>query len=78
MKEKKLYSTTEVAALANVSRDTILRWLKDGKIPEPNRNRNRWRIFSEEDLKAVLRYANKVIPGPKRVQRDLFKQRQRS
>lgn len=78
MTGKKLYSTNDVAEKAGVSRDTILRWLRDGKIPEPDRDRNGWRIFNDQELKVILRYANKVTPAPRRTQGELFKQRQRS
>lgn len=71
MGEKRLYSTKEVADLAGVSRDTLIRWLRDGKVPEPDRNRNNWRMFNERELKAVLRYATKIIPSPRKRQREL-------
>jgi len=69
----KTYTTLEVAERAGVSRDTLRRWLKSGKVPEPDRDRNGWRIFSEEDLKEVLRYKNRIIPGPSNSQGKLFK-----
>jgi excisionase family DNA binding protein len=78
MADKKLYSTTEAAAKAGISRDTLLRWLKDGKVPEPDRNRNRWRIFSERDVQAVIRYATHVYPSPRKAQGELFRKRQRA
>lgn len=71
MTDNTLYSTTDVAERAQISRDTLLRWLKSGKIEEPDRNRNGWRVFTEAELEAVLRYANKVIPSPRKRQRSL-------
>lgn len=73
MPEKKLYSTSDVAERAGVSRDTILRWLKTGKVPEPSRDRNGWRVFTEAEIKLVLRHATKVTPSPRRLQRELFR-----
>jgi len=67
------YSTREVAEKAGVSKETILRWLRGGKVPEPDRDRNGWRIFTDEDLKEILRYKNRVVPGPKKSQGKLFK-----
>jgi len=72
--EKTYYSTAQVAVLAGVSRDTLLRWLKEGKIAEPGRDRNRWRAFTEQEKNAVLRYAQKYTPSPGRQQTRLFKQ----
>jgi excisionase family DNA binding protein len=71
------YSITEVAAQANVSRDTLLRWLKAGKIPEPSRNRNNYRIFTEQECAAVVRFANQITPSPLKRQTDHFKARVR-
>lgn len=44
--------------MAGVHKDTLLRWLRDGRIDEPNRNRNGWRVFSNEEAEKVLEYAN--------------------
>ena len=66
------YSTAEVAAEARVSRDTLLRWLKDQKVPEPDRDRNGWRVFTQAEKDRVVRYAMKLVPGPARSQRQLF------
>jgi excisionase family DNA binding protein len=72
MRRERRYSTREVAEKVGVSKETILRWLRTGKVPEPDRDRNGWRIFSDEDVEEVLRYKNRVIPSPKKVQRKLF------
>lgn len=72
---KTYYSTTEVAAEAGISRDTLLRWLKDGKLPEPGRDRNGWRAFTKPELTAVVRYAKKYTPSPAKAQRKLFKEK---
>jgi len=63
MSPKKFYTVKQVADLAGVHRATIRRWLEAGRIPEPDRDRNGWRIFSETELESVLRYANKTIPS---------------
>lgn len=75
MSPNKFYSTTAVAAEAGISRDTLLRWLKQKKVPEPSRNRNGWRIFTADELKAVVRFANKVTPSPRKVQVEMFAKR---
>jgi len=52
----------EVAGLAGISKNTLLRWLKAGKVPEVARDRNGWRIFSEEDVARIRAYAGKITP----------------
>ena len=45
------YRTTEAARRAGISRSTLLRWLSDERISIPDRrDRNGWRLFSDEDL----------------------------
>lgn len=47
------YWTLELCKKANVSRSTLLRWLKGGILKEPIRDRRGWRIFSEKDVDAI-------------------------
>ena len=47
---KVYYWTLEFCRKALLSRSTLLRWLKDGVILEPIRDRRGWRLFSEDDL----------------------------
>ena len=49
-------STKEVAAKAKVHRDTLLRWLRNGSIPEPKRDHRGWRKFSYSELKAIIKF----------------------
>lgn len=51
-----MYSTRDVAEMVGVSKDTLLRWLRQKKIPEPVRDKNGFRVFSRTDLEAVWRY----------------------
>ena len=51
-------STAKVAELAGVHRDTLLRWLRNGSVPEPRRDGRGWRVFSTRDVAAVVAYAN--------------------
>ena len=55
---KETYSTSEVAAMAGVHRDTLLRWLRESKLPEPNRDRRGWRVFSAREATAIVDFAN--------------------
>lgn len=58
----KEYSTAEVAKMAGVHRDTLLRWLRDARIPEPVRDRRGWRVFSAAEAEDVVRYAKAEVP----------------
>lgn len=51
-------STAKVADLAGVHRDTLLRWLRCGSVPEPQRDGRGWRAFSPQDVAAVVSFAN--------------------
>ncbi len=57
---KNTYTTREVANMAGIHRDTLLRWLREKRIPEPGRNRNNWRVFSKEETDAVVRFAKGI------------------
>jgi len=52
---KSFYSTAKVAASAGVHRDTLLRWLREGKVPEPQRDARGWRIFTVLEAEAIAR-----------------------
>jgi len=43
--------------LAGVHRDTLLRWLREGFVREPKRDRRGWRVFSPEETQAVIQFA---------------------
>jgi DNA modification methylase len=53
----KMLNTHEVAQMAHIHRDTLLRWLREGRISEPARDRNGWRVFTPDEAQAVVRYA---------------------
>lgn len=51
-------TTAQVATLAGVHKDTLLRWLRAGAVAEPGRDRNGWRSFTSEDARRVALYAS--------------------
>ncbi len=51
------FSTAQVAAHVGVHRDTLLRWFREGLVPEPNRDNRGWRVFTERDLECILEFA---------------------
>ena len=56
------FTTAEVAAMAGVHRDTLLRWLRNHEIPEPSRDRRGWRVFSAREATAIATFAGKGDP----------------
>ena len=50
-------TTAQVAAMAGVHRDTLLRWLRERRVPEPSRDRRGWRTFTVREAAAVTDYA---------------------
>jgi DNA modification methylase len=54
-------STAEVARMAGVHRDTLLRWLRGGLVQEPQRDRNGWRFFTPEQAKSVVGFAQSGV-----------------
>jgi excisionase family DNA binding protein len=59
---KNLIYTAEAAKEIGISKATLLRWLKDGKIPEVSRDVRGWRVFSEEEVKRIQEYAHRIDP----------------
>lgn len=55
-------STADVARLAGVHKDTLLRWLRAGEIPEPRRDRHGWRSFTPPEVTQVVNYAKSPRP----------------
>lgn len=55
MSKGQTYSTEEAAQKLGISKSTILRWLRQGRIDEVRRDRNGWRIFTSTDLEAIRR-----------------------
>jgi DNA methylase/MerR HTH family regulatory protein len=53
-----IFSTAQVARKAGIDRDTLLRWLRIGSVPEPQRERRGWRFFTSEQLDSVVRFAH--------------------
>jgi len=51
--EDNYYSTAQVAAKVGVHRDTLLRWLREGKVTEPQRDARGWRVFTEAEATRI-------------------------
>jgi predicted site-specific integrase-resolvase len=55
-------SAAEVAEEVGVSRQTLWRWRRDGKIPSGHRFRDRQIVFTEQEIEEIRDHANKVEP----------------
>ena len=72
MNQDKFYTIAEVAKRVGVHADTLRRWVKTGKIPEPSRDRNDWRVFTEAEVQHVERCANTTKPSAAVAQTSLL------
>ncbi len=50
--------------MAGVHRDTLLRWLRAGSVPEPDRDRHGWRLFTKKQASVVVSYATTTQAAP--------------
>ena len=58
--DKEFYSTVEAATAAGISKATLLRWLRNGDVREPKRDRRGWRIFSEVEVEEIQEWAHRT------------------
>ncbi len=49
----KHYTTQEVADKFQISKKTLYRWEAQGKIPKARRSKNRYRSYTEEDIRFI-------------------------
>ena len=64
--------TAEACQAAGTSKNTFLRWVKEGRFPDIERwDRRGWRLFTEDDLNMLKAEVNKVQirNTPKRLRR---------
>ena len=62
--QKQVKTLSKAAKEIGISPITLKRWLLSGKVEEVARDRNWWRIFTNEDIERIKRYANQRIePG---------------
>jgi len=55
------YRTAEACKLAGISKNTFLRWVREGVFTDvTQRDRRGWRLFTQEDLARLKHEANKT------------------
>jgi excisionase family DNA binding protein len=52
------FSTVEAAKEIGISKPTLLRWIRDKKIADVKRDRNKWRVFSDADIERIKKVAS--------------------
>ena len=58
------YWTAEACQLAGISKNTFLRWVKEGRFADvERRDRRGWRLFTEDDLEMLKAEVNRVGIG---------------
>ena len=58
---KTYYMITEACSIAGMSRNTLLRWIREGRFSDAGiRNRNGWRLFTRDEIKRLKVEANRL------------------
>ncbi len=57
MAQDHTYTTIEAAKAVGISKATLLRWIRDKRIADVKRDRNKWRVFTEADVQRIKRVA---------------------
>lgn len=55
------YWTAEACRIAGISKNTFIRWVKEGSFADvEHRDRRGWRLFTEDDLDRLKAEVNKI------------------
>jgi len=60
---KKLYKTNEICDLFDISRATLFRWERQGRISGPPRDWRNWRLYTADNVEQI----RQVMQGRKEV-----------
>lgn len=52
------FSASETAKQLGIHRLTLLRWIREGKIPDAVRDRNGWRLFDANMIDRIAEFAH--------------------
>lgn len=67
------YRLSQVAKIIDVAPITLKRWLLSGRIDEVQRDRNGWRVFTDEDVARIRDYAATLYPPANSNNPSLFR-----
>ncbi|MDD3296510.1 MAG: MerR family transcriptional regulator [Candidatus Omnitrophica bacterium] len=56
----KIYRTKDALKKIGVSRATLYNWFRDKKVRDVARDRNNFRIFTDQDIQRILVYKNTI------------------
>lgn len=57
------YTTKEVADALKISKPTLLRWIREGFVPDVNKDGRSWRTWTDQDLDTVRRFMQMYRQG---------------
>ena len=69
------YKLSQVARIIGVAPVTLKRWLLSARVGEVQRDRNGWRVFTEEDVRRIQEYAAALYPPVRPGEKSLFDKR---
>jgi predicted DNA-binding transcriptional regulator AlpA len=68
---RKYFCAGEIVKFLSVSRQTLWRWRKEGKIPAGKKYRGREVLFEESEIQDVIAYAERLEPVAAKKPRQL-------
>ncbi len=57
-----IFYVQDVCREAGIKEATLLRLEKRGKIPKASRDRNKWRVYTREQVDLIVAFAKAVYP----------------
>jgi len=61
LKTETYYRTAEACQIAGISKNTFLRWVKEGSFADvEHRDRRGWRLFAEDDIDRLKAEVNRI------------------
>jgi predicted DNA-binding transcriptional regulator AlpA len=57
------FNAADIQRDLGVARQTLWRWRKAGKIPQGRRYRDRQVLFTEQEVRAIREYSNRLEPA---------------
>ena len=61
LKGQTYYWTAEACQIAGTSKNTFLRWVKEGRLPDTQRrDRRGWRLFAEDEVPGLKEEVNRI------------------